>query len=114
MTRKGRMESLPENIPNLEEPYPIFLFSKATKIPRGQTTDVSKFPLGFMLRMDFSFFIVESIRGFASTFVAICPATLCPFGFTSRRKRSPLDILKFLVNTLRNQEMKSALIRVDE
>ena len=30
---------------------------------------------GFMLQIDFAFFNVESIRGFTSTFVAICSAT---------------------------------------
>ena len=67
-----------------------------------------------MLQMDFAFFNVESIRGFTSTFVAICSATSYPFGFPSRSKRPPLDILKFLVTTLRNQDKKVAFIRVDE
>ena len=67
-----------------------------------------------MLQMDFAFFNVESIRGFTSTFVAVCSATSYPFGFPSRSKRPPLDILKFLVTTLRNQDKKVAFIRVDE
>ena len=37
---KGIMEGLPENIPDLEEPCPIFLLNKATKIPKVPTTDV--------------------------------------------------------------------------
>ena len=64
--------------------------------------------------MDFAFFNVESIRGFTSTFVAICSATSYPFGFPSRSKRPPLDILRFLVTTLRNKDKKVAFIRVDE
>ena len=67
-----------------------------------------------MLQKDFAFFNVESIRGFTSTFVAICSDTSHPFGFPSRSKRPPLDILKFLVTTLRNQDNKVAFIRVDE
>ena len=67
-----------------------------------------------MLHMDFSFFNVESICGFTSTFVAIFSATSHPFGFTSRSKRPPLDILKCLVTTLRNQDKKVAFTRVDE
>ena len=90
------------------------MMTKATKIPRGSTTDVSKISPGFMLQMDFSFFNVESIRGFTSTFVAICSATSYLFGFPSRSKRPPLGILKFLVTTLINQDKKVALIRVDE
>ena len=108
------MEGLPETIPELEDPCPIYLLTKATKIPRGPTTDASKFAPGFMIQMDFAFFNVESIRGFTSTFVAICSATSYPFGFPSRSKRPPLDILKFLVTTLRNQDKKLAFIRVDE
>ena len=67
-----------------------------------------------MLQMDFMFFNVESIRGFTSTFVAICSATSYPFGFPSRSKIPPLDILKFLFTSLRNQDKTVAFIRVDE
>ena len=88
--------------------------TKVTNIPRGPTTDVSKFSPGFMLQMDFSFFNVESIREFTSTFVAIYSATSYPFGFISRRKRPPIDVLKFIVTTLKNQDKKVTLIRVDE
>ena len=75
MARKGLMEGLPENLPEFEEPCPIYLLTKVTKIPRDPTTDVSKFPPGFILQMDFAFLNVESIRGFTSTFVDICYAT---------------------------------------
>ena len=64
--------------------------------------------------MDFSFFGVESIHGFTSTFLDICSATSYLFEFPSRIKRPPLDILKFLVTTLINQDKKVAFIRVDE
>ena len=67
-----------------------------------------------MLQMDFAFFNFESICGFTSTFVAICSANSYPFGLPSRSKRPPLDILKFLVVALRNQDKKVAFIRVDE
>ena len=108
------MEGLPENLPELEEPCPICLLTKETKISRGPTTDVSKFVPGFMLQMDFSFFNVESIRGFTSTFVAICSANSHPFGLPSITKRPPLEILNFLFTTLRNQYKKVAFIQVDK
>ena len=44
----------------------------------------------------------------------MCSATLHPFGFPSRSKRPPLDILKFLVTKLINQDKKVSFIRVDE
>ena len=67
-----------------------------------------------MLQMDFAFFNVKSIRGFTSTFVVICSATSYPFGFPSRSKRLPLDILKFLVTAFINQDKKVAFVRVNE
>ena len=88
--------------------------TKITKITRGPTTYVSKWPPGFMLQMNFSFFNVETIHGFTSIFVAICSATSYPFGFPSRKKRQHLDILKLLVTTLRNHDNKFSFIRFDE
>ena len=67
-----------------------------------------------MLQIDFAFFGVESIRGFTTTFVAIFSSTSCPFGFSYRIKRPYLEIITFIVNTLRNQDKKVAFIQVDE
>ena len=69
-----------------------------------------------MLDMYFSFFNDESIRGFTSTFLAICYATSRPFIFPYRSKRPPLDILKFIVDTLRVSIIKlhsSKLMKID-
>ena len=54
------MEGLTENLPELEEPFPICILTKATKISRGSTTDVSKFAPGFMLQMDFAFSMLKA------------------------------------------------------
>ena len=67
-----------------------------------------------MLQMDFEFLNIESIRGFTSTFMDICFATSYPFGFSSRIKRPPLNILKFPVTTLSNQDKTISFIQVDE
>ena len=64
MARKGILEGLPENLSKLEDTCPIYILTKATKITRGPTTDVSKLAPGFMLQMYFAFFNVEIIRGF--------------------------------------------------
>ena len=65
-----------------------------------------------MLQMDFSFFNVERIRGFTLTFVAICSATSHSFGFPSKSKRPPQDILKCLVTTFMNKDKKVAFTQV--
>ena len=113
MARRGLMDGLPENLPELEEPCPICLLTKATKISRCPTTDVSKFAPGFMLQMDVSFFIVESICGFTCTFVTICYNTSHHFVFPPRGKFPLIDIIKFLFNTLSNQNKKIVFARLD-
>ena len=75
---------------------------------------MSQPPSGFMLHIYFSFFNVESIRGFISNFVAVYFANLYPFGITFIIKISPLDTLTFLVTTFRNQDNTVVFIRVDE
>ena len=67
-----------------------------------------------MLQVDFSFFGVESIFGFTYTFVSVCSDTLYLFVFPPRIKRLPLDILKFIVAILSNQDKKVSYTRVDE
>ena len=114
MARTGLMKCLLKFLPDLEEPCPIFLFTKATKITIGLVIDVSIFFSGYMLQMYFSLFNVESIHRFTSTFVDIFSAPSWTFGFPSRIKFIPLDILKLLVATLRNQYNKVALVQVDE
>ena len=111
---KVLVEVLPTNIPDLEEPWHICILTKANRNAIGPTTDVSKFSPGFMLQIYFSFFIIESIRGLTSNFVATCSANSYPFGFPSRSKRPHLDILTFIVNTLSNQYKKVSLVWVDE
>ena len=64
--------------------------------------------------MYFSFFNFESILGFTSTFVDICSATSHTFDLKYRRKLPPIGIIKYLVNTLNNQENKVELIRLGE
>ena len=82
MLNKGLMKGLITNLPDLEEPWPIYLVNKSSKITRGPKIDVSKFAPGFMLQMDFEFFNIERIFGFTSTFVDIYSSTSYPFEFT--------------------------------
>ena len=114
LARKRLTRVLPTNLPNFEEPCPIFILTKATEITRGLTIDLSTPPPRIMLQTGFAFFNVESVHGFTSTFVAIFYTTSHPFEFSSISKWTALDILKFLVTILRNQDKKFALIQVDE
>ena len=44
----------------------------------------------------------------------MCYADSYPFGFPSKGKRPPLDILKLLVTTFINQDKKVVFVQVDE
>ena len=46
--------------------------------------------------------------------MSVCSATSYPFGFSYRIKSPPIEILKFLVTILRNQDKKVTFIQVDE
>ena len=61
------MEVIPTNLPDFEEPFPICLLTKSTKIPRDTTIYVLKFASGFIIQMSFSFLDIKIIRGFNSS-----------------------------------------------
>ena len=103
------MEGLPENLPKMEEPRPICLLTNATNTPRGLTTDFLNLPLGSCFRLILRFSLLK-----ASVVVDICFATSYHFGFSSINKCPPLDKLKYVVTTLRNQDNKLAFIQVDK
>ena len=108
------MQDLPTNLPDLEQPCPIFILTKAATINKGPTIDVSKFVFGFVLQIKISFLNVEIIRGFTSTFLPICSTTSHLLVFTSRRKYPPLDILTVLITELNNDDTKFAFLLVDK
>ena len=93
MERKGLMEGLQKNLPDLEEPLTICLLAKGTQIPRGPIICVSNIVSRFMLQIYFAFFNVEIIRGFTSNFLAMCYSSPYQFEFPSREKRTSNDIL---------------------
>ena len=108
------MKGLPTNIPDLEEPWYIFLLNKSIITLIVPIMDVSKCFSGFMLQIDLSFFDTESTRGFTSNSVAICSDNSYPFRFPSRKIHPPLYILILLVVTFRNEDKKCTFIQMDE
>ena len=111
-SKKGIIKGLPMNFTDLEEPFSICIFNKATKITKVTNIDVSKFSTRFMLQMYFSFFNVEIICGFTSNVLAVYFDTSYPYGFPSRITCLPIDKIKFLVNTLINQDKKVSFVWV--
>ena len=82
MLNKGLMKGLIIKLPDLEEPWPIYLVNKSSKITRGPKIDILNFAPVFMLHMDFELFDIESIFGSTSTFLDIYSSTSYPFEFT--------------------------------
>ena len=87
---------------------------KATKLPRGKIVDCSTLAPFQRLHVYFSFFSVVSIRGFTSALDVTCASTSYPFGFPTESKSPPIEILRWLIGTLRSMGHVVNLIRVDE
>ena len=88
--------------------------AKATKIPRGKVTDVTKLPPFQRLHVDFSFFGVTSIRGYTTALDIVCASTSYPFGFLTKSKSPPLTLFSWFVHTVRTMGHHVTFIRVDE
>ena len=87
---------------------------KATKVPRGKLVDCSELAPFQRIHVDFSFFTVVSIRGFTSALDVTCASTSYPFGFPTKSKSPPIEILRWLLGTLRSMGHVVNFIRVDE
>ena len=113
MSIKVLVYSLPKIPLTCNIPALFLYWPRQLKLPEVQPLTNSQFPPRFMLQMYFTFFNVEIICGFSLSFVYIYSATSYPFIFPSIIKRLPLEILKFLGATLRNQDNKVTFIRAD-
>ena len=114
MARKWLMGGLPKHFPGLEEPCPIFLLIKATKIPRASNHFCLKiFP---WVHASDGVFVFQCWKHLWM-YLDFCGYKLCyfiPFGFPYWIKLPTLDILKFLVTTLSNQDKIVTFVQVDE
>ena len=72
---------------------------KATKLPKGKLVDPTPVAPFQRLHVDFSFFPVVSIRSFTTALDVACATT---FGFPTKTKSPPIEILRWLLGTLRS------------
>ena len=87
---------------------------KAVRVPRGKLTDNTNLAPFQCLHVDFSFFNIRSIRGFTCGLDVACASTSYPFAFPTKSKSPPIDILRWLLNSLRSLGHVINFIRVDE
>jgi len=84
------------------------------KLSRNPTISVEHLEPGQMLQMDFAFMNTQSIRGFTSYLSCDCVVTKYSYRFCTRNKRAPVDVIRWIISTLRSQGKKIHFVRFDE
>ena len=90
------------------------LHRKIKTINKDTTVDISNLQPGELIYMDFAFYNVTSIRGFASMLIFFCANTIMIWVFPTASKRAPVRIIRFILTTLMNDQRSCKHIRVDE
>ena len=82
--------------------------------PKGTTIDTINIQTGEIIHMDFAFYTMNSIQSFTSMLTVVCENTrmLCVFPTVS--KRSPVQIICFILITLNNEKHPFRQLRVDK
>ena len=114
MSKHNAIDNLPSHLHELHHPCPICLKCKFTKLPRNPPLPVNMLRPGQMLQMDFAFLNVPSVRGFTSYLSCDCVHTKYSFRFCTRSKRAPIDIIRWIMETLRKQSKSVNFVRFDE
>ena len=92
----------------------ICRLSKPTLSARGKLVDKTNLAPFQRIHVDFSFFTVQSIRGFTSGLDVTCSSTSYPFSFPTKSKAPLVDTLQWLINCLKKVGYEINFIRVDE
>ena len=114
MKTNKSLNNLPPHLRELSHSCPICAKCKQTRIPRNPPIPVNMLKPGQMLQMDFAFMNVKSIRGFSSYLSCDCVHTKYSFTFCTRHKRSPVDIIRWILSTLAKLDKPVNFVRFDE
>ena len=114
MAKYKSIDKLPTHLHEFHHSCPICLKCKFTKIPRNPPIPTNMLKPGQMLQLDFAFINHPSIRGFTSYLSCDCVYTKYSFRFCTRSKRAPVDIIRWIIETLRKQDKPVNYIRFDE
>ena len=113
MHNTGSMLHLPK-IKDLRYDCPICAVIKAPKVSANSSAPKRNLTPGQMLYMDFCFYRTVSIRGYTAYLSVTCFVTGYSFVFPTRSKRPPLDIIRWLIETLKRQGYIVIIVRFDE
>jgi len=114
MAKHKSIDKLPTHLHEFNHSCPICLKCKFTKIPRNPPLPTNMLKPGQMLQLDFAFFNQQSIRGFTSYLSCDCVHTKYSFRFCTRSKRAPIDVIRWIIETLRKQNKTVNYVRFDE
>ena len=85
-------------------PCTIYYTETITTINKGTTVDTTNLKPGEIILMDFVFYNVTSIHGFTSMITVICAKTIILWVLTTASKISPVQIVRFILTTLNNEQ----------
>ena len=85
-----------------------------SRLSRNPKLQLSKLAPGQMLQIDFAFMSTQSVCGFTSYLLCVCVSTKYCLKFCTRYKRAPVDIMKWVLNTLKSQNKTTNYVRFDE
>lgn len=114
MKKHSSLKNLPSKLQELPFACPICVKCNQPRLRRNPPLPINMLRPGQMLQMDFAFFNVQSVRGFTSYLSCDCVLTKYSFRFCTRRKRSPVDIIRWILLTLKKQNKIVIFVRFDE
>lgn len=114
LAKNGLVYGLPKILPKMSETCPICLLTKSNHRPRRPPADYTILKPGEQLHVDWCFIGEPSIRGHTSILCIKCANTHKVWCFPCTTKRSPLEIVRFVIKFLEKDGIFIPQIRVDE
>ena len=98
----------------LQWKFLVCAIMKVPRLPSNLETTMLNLEPGQLIFLDFAFMNVVSVRGFQSYLSCNDDTLGYSFTFPTRNKRSPLDLLCFIILTLQTQNKRINYVRFDE
>ena len=118
IVRKGTLRDIPPNTLDGMNKFQCdcyqCLLHRTKLLDRGPLHNTNNIAPFTILHFDFQFFGVKSIRGFTSSLAVVCGSTSYPFNFPTKSKAPPIDILIYVLNTVKTMGFNTVYCHMDE
>ena len=118
IVRKGTLRDIPPNILDGMNKFQCdcyqCLLHRTKLLDRGPLHNTNNIAPFTILHFDFQFFGIKSIRGFTSSLAVVCGSTSYPFNFPTKSKAPPIDILIYVLNTVKSMGFNTVYCHMDE